>query len=110
MASIATTPTRTWVLVGVLALSACTFIPPTFGVSVFVGLAIAAVGLIVVALELAYLAGREIPFDAGDIVRLDNGVEGRVRAVRWGYTIVDTEIATVLVPNHRLQNRRPVRR
>ena len=35
----------------------------------------------------------------GDRIRLENGKAGRIRAIRWRHTLVDTGAATIVVPN-----------
>jgi len=96
-------------LVGIGYIGATVGVLSTHGLNPTGALASAAVVSAVLAISLQstlgnILGGVALQLDGsvheGDWIQLDNGRQGRVRAIRWRHTVVETrDWATVIVPN-----------
>lgn len=87
----------------------CWFVPHSGLVAGVCAVVVFVTALIATALGMAHLAMLDVPVREGDVLELQSGQRGRVRAVRSYFTIVDAfDGATVLVPNNRIRATRQV--
>jgi small-conductance mechanosensitive channel len=88
-----TAPVAVWIAIVCFAIPAPMFVALTAFVVLFGA-----------ANALAHAASRPAPVREGDWVDLGNDQQGRVRAVRWWFTVVDASDGRVaLLPNHRVR-------
>ena len=85
-----------------LAAIACKLLPSA---ATSLGLALlAAIAVLAFAVVIAHVATRPMQVRDGDWLELGDRGRGRVRAVRFWYTVVDTlDGDTILIPNRRIQ-------